>query len=124
VTGLRFYEGGSEDVPRDEQRYSQHFSSDTARYIFWVLDLEHPPPGRRIDFSIIAIYSRRNINTSIWEEIWRQTDNTYVEGDETSSYHERGYGCDEPVGCWENGYYRVDLYVEDKKIASEEFQIY
>jgi hypothetical protein len=124
VTGLRFYESGNEGVPREEQRYSQRFSSETSRYINWVLDLEYPSPGRRIDFSIIAIYYRRNVNTSTWEEIWRQTNNTYVEGDWTESYHEWSYGCDDPVGCWENGYHRVDLYVEDKKIASEEFQIY
>jgi hypothetical protein len=124
VAALRFYESGNEDVPRKEQRYSQRFSSDTTRYISWVLDLVHPSPERRIDFNIIAIYYRRNAHTSIWEEISRQTDNTYVEGDETLSYHESSYGCDDSGDCWENGYYRVDLQVEGKKIASEEFQIY
>jgi hypothetical protein len=76
VTTLKFYESGNENVPFEQRVYKQSFASETSRYIRWELRLRHPAPGRHIDFSIIAIYSRRNINTSIWEEIWRQTDNT------------------------------------------------
>jgi hypothetical protein len=122
VKALRFYEGPWEAQPRDKHVYAQRFASNTTRYIAWVLDLEFPTPGRNIDFEVTGIFYRDN-GTPSGEEIWRGTYDTNVEGDWTWSYHEGGYGFDEP-GNWEAGSYWVDLYVEGKKIASEKFEIY
>jgi hypothetical protein len=122
VIALRFYESGNEVLPFEQRVYKQSFASQTSRHIHWELHLRHPAPGRRVDFSVIAIYYR--INASMWEEIGRKTDYTYVEADWTGSYHASGYGCDDPENCWEIGTYRIDLYVEGKKIASKQFHTY
>jgi hypothetical protein len=123
VVSLRFYESDTHGLPREQQAYAQRFASDTTRYINWVLDLEHPSPGRRINYKITAIYLRDN-GTPLWEEIWRQTTkNSHVEVDWTWSYQEWSYGFGDP-GNWEIGNYRVDIYVEGKKIASAPFEIY
>jgi hypothetical protein len=122
VTALRFYESGNEFLPPEERVYAQRFGSDTSRYINWVLDLAHPAPGRRVDFKITAIYLRDN-GPGSWEEFFRQTLDAYVEGDWASSYHGWSYGFDEP-GNWEIGSYSVELHVEGKKIANEQFEIY
>jgi hypothetical protein len=123
VTELLLFESAYDPPPADQRVYAQRFASDTSRYINWELNLEHPAPGRPIDFVITAIWYQDN-GTSSWEEIFRQTLDTSIEGEWASSYHNLGYGCDDPVNCWEVGSYRVDLYVAGKMIASAPFQIY
>jgi hypothetical protein len=109
VSSLRFFESGFGVLPREQRVYAQRFGKDTTRYIHWVLDLEHPAPGRPIDYKITAIYLRDN-GTPAWEEIWQQTKDAHVEADWTWSYQEWGYGFDNP-GNWESGLYRVDIYI-------------
>jgi hypothetical protein len=122
VKALRFYESGNETLPRDKQVYAQRFAKDTTQYITWVLDLEFPAPGRRIDFEITEIWYQDK-GTSSWEEIFRDVDASHVEANWTESWHEWGYGFGNP-GNWDVGTYRVDIYVAGKQIASEQFEIY
>jgi hypothetical protein len=122
VTSLRFYKSDGVIVPSEQRVYAQRFASDTTRYINWELNLDHPAPGRPIDFQITAIYYR-DIGGS-WNEISRDPFDTYVEATWINSYHTTpGVGYKYP-GKWEIGSYRVDLYFEDKIIASEHFEIY
>jgi hypothetical protein len=123
VTELLLFESAYDPPPADQRVYAQRFASDTTRYISWELNLEHPAPGQPRDFVITAIWYQDN-GTGSWEEIFRQTLDTSIEGEWASSYHNLGYGCDDPVNCWEVGSYRVDLYVAGKMIASAPFQIY
>jgi hypothetical protein len=123
VTELLLFESAYDSPPANQRVYQQRFASDTTRYINWELNLEHPAPGHPIDFVITAIWYQDN-GTPSWEEIFRQTLDTSIEGDWTWSYYNLGYGCDDPKGCWEIDSYRVDIYVEGKMIASAPFQIY
>jgi hypothetical protein len=123
VTELLLFESAYDPPPAEQRVYQQRFASDTSRYINWELNLEHPAPGRPIDFVITAIWYQDN-GTGSWEEIFRQTKAASIEGEWTSSYHNLGYGCDDPVNCWEVGSYRVDIYVAGNMIASAPFQIY
>jgi hypothetical protein len=123
VTELLLFESTYDPPPPDQRVYQQRFASDATRYINWELNLEHPAPGQPRDFEITAIWYQDN-GTGLSEEIFQQTKDAHVEGDWTSSYHNLGYGCDDPIGCWEVGSYRVDIYVAGKMIASAPFQIY
>src|SRR5688500_16523348 len=80
VKGLRFYESSyvecrCDELPPDQRVYDQRFARETTRYINWKLNLEHPAPGRRVDFQITAVYYRAN-SANEWEEIDRQTMDT------------------------------------------------
>jgi hypothetical protein len=119
---LRFYESGyGENPPLEQIVYARRFASETSRYINWELHLSHPAPERRVDFSIIAVYYR--VNVPSWEEIWRGTLYANVEKGRLRSTHAWGISPNDSKS-WEIGTYRVDLYVEGKNIASEQFQIY
>jgi hypothetical protein len=122
VTALRFYESGYDWLPREQRVYEERFARETTRYVNWELNLEHPAPRRGVDFQITAVYLRDD-GAGSWEEIFRQTLDTSVEGDWTSSYHNHSYGFDDP-GNWAIGFYRVDIYFEGQVIASEQFAIY
>jgi hypothetical protein len=124
---LRFYESGNEDLPLEQRVYAERFARETTRYINWELNLEHPAPGRRIDFKITAVYLR-DTGAGSWEEMWRGTMDASVEADWTGSFWYWSYGFDNP-GNWATGLYRVDIYFEglgnDGQLkASEQFEIY
>jgi hypothetical protein len=118
VSAVQFYEGPHDLIVQKAQRvYRQSFDRSTTRSIYWELDLSFPPPGRRIDFPVDAIWYR-----SDGTPMTRQIISAYVLPLWPSSYHTVGYGYAEP-GHWTPGAYRVDLYFKNVRIASGTFQI-
>ncbi|MBN2244430.1 MAG: hypothetical protein JW755_01155 [Candidatus Aminicenantes bacterium] len=117
VTKVNFYEGGYEVVLYGQRVYGVRFSKSSTRAIWWELNLEHPDPGRRVDFVIEAVFYR-------WDgsEIARQINNTAVLPTWTTSYHSLGWGWKE-AGNWAAGTYRVELFVEGQQAASGTFEI-
>lgn len=115
VSQLNFYEGGYDGVAREKRQYNSSFSSSNSRYIYWELNLDHPAPGRRIDFTVDAVWTAPD-----GSEFARQTLNSYLLETWSSSYHQIGRGWREP-GNWNPGTYRVDLMVGGEKVASGSF---
>ena len=120
VTEVRFFEGSYNTPDRGERSYQTSFSRTTTRYINWELNLQFPTPGVRKDFGIESIWFN-----PYGKEIHRGTWNTYILENWISSWHNHGYGWREASSSgWVAGTYRVDLYVNSVKIASENFNIY
>jgi hypothetical protein len=118
ISGLQFYEGPHDlDLGQSQRVYRFSFDRFTTRSIYWELDLQYPPPGRRIDFQVDAIWYK-----SDGTEMTRQTNPAYVLADWKSTWHSLGFGYVEP-GHWTPGTYRVDLYFKNTRIASGTFQI-
>ena len=117
-TEVKFYEGDTNGVPYEKREYRERFARSDSRFIYWELNLNHQAPGRRIDFSIDAIWYRPD-----GSEFSRQTLNTYMEGTWTNSYHPWGRGWDEP-GNWIPGIYIVELFHKGQKIAIAAFEIF
>lgn len=123
IPGLRtpavqFFEGPHDLTLEPSKRtYRYSFDRSAARSIFWELDLNFPPPGRRIDFQVDAFWYK-----SDGTEMARQTISAYVDKDWGSSWHTLGYGWAEP-GHWIPGTYRVDFYFKNMRVASGTFQI-
>ncbi len=118
VTSLRFFESGYNAPPREQRVYSDQFDKSVTRYINWEINLEHPAPGHRIDFVIEQLWYRPNGSL-----MSRQTFNTSLNPEWTSSYFHHSYGWRNP-GNWSNGSYRVDLFVGGQKVTSGSFEIY
>jgi len=118
VSELNFYETGEKQIPKQQREYRNRFTKSRSRYIRWELSLTHPAPGRRMDFSIDAVWHRSDGSV-----INRQTSPTWVEADGKNSWHTQGWGWKEP-GNWEAGNYRVELFVEGEKVTSGSFEIY
>jgi hypothetical protein len=115
---VQFYEGPHDLTLDQSQRvYRYSFDRFTSRSIYWELDLQYPPPGRRIDFQVEAVWYR-----SDGTAMARQINSAHVEADWGSSWHSLGYGYLEP-GHWTPGTYRVDIYYRNTRIASGTFQI-
>lgn len=118
VSELNFYEKGEENIPKQQRKYRNRFSKSDTRFIRWELNLKHPDPGRRIDFDINAVWYKPD--GSVFAE---QTNSTRLEATWKSSWHAQGRGWKVP-GNWKPGNYRVDLFVEGKKVASGSFEIF
>ncbi len=120
VTHVKFFESGYDPPPMDQRSYRISFSRTGTRYVNWELTLEYPTQGKKKEFVIEHIWS--NPSTI---EIFRSTFNAYVLENWTYSHHNAGYGWREKASnTWIAGTYRVDLYVEGVKIASETFNMY
>jgi len=115
---VRFYEGLPDPAQDPAKRvYQISFDRFTARSVFWELDLAFPPPGRRIDFQLDAVWYKRD-----GSELTRQTLPVHVDSDWGSSWHTLGYGWVEG-GHWIPGSYRVDFYCGSQRVATGTFQI-
>jgi hypothetical protein len=117
VVSLRFYEGGYDKIPLGQRTYEERFSKSESRYIKWELKLKFPPPGRRIDFDIDAVWYRPDGSV-----LTPQIKKAYVESGWEGSFHTIGRGWRTP-GNWEPGKYRVELFVDGQKIAEGFFEI-
>lgn len=117
VTSIQFFEGGYDGIPYNQRVYNISFPKSSTRAIWWELNLEHPDPGRRIDFAIEAVFYR-------WDgtEIAQQVNNTAVQMTWTTSFHSLGWGWKE-AGNWAAGTYRVVLFVDGKKVGDGIFTI-
>jgi hypothetical protein len=115
ISQLNFYEGGYDGVAREQRQYNTSFSPSNSRYIYWELNLDHPAPGRRIDFTVDAVWTAPD-----GSEFARQSLGSYLLETWSSSYHQIGRGWREP-GNWNPGTYRVDLMVNGEKVASGSF---
>jgi tetratricopeptide (TPR) repeat protein len=134
VTSLRFFETPPPPnvVPRARRVYSNRFSRSQVRRIFWELDLEHPAPGRRVNFVIDSMwYSPTSTGQGT-----RLSMQASLQRDWTWSYWHYGgevigkwkviepggrvYSKEEP---WPVGPYRVDIYIGGAKVTSGTFEI-
>jgi hypothetical protein len=116
VTDLKFYEVGSETPT--QKRYSTRFSSASTRYVNYDLYLKYPIPGRRVEFETIAVYY--NSDGTV---LGRKTRQASVEAGWNASNHYDGWGA-ATAGSWKTGFYRVDIFVAGKRIASKWFEVY
>ena len=119
VSGLQFLESAFESIPDKANRvYAYTFSRATTRTIYWELDLKFPPPGRRIDFQIDAIWYNPD-----GSEMARQNYSGHVDPTWPNSFtHTFGRGW-KNAGHWTPGTYRVDLYLQKSRIASGSFVV-
>jgi hypothetical protein len=118
IAPLLFYEGPHDLTLEKSQRvYRQIFNRATARSIYWELDLTFPPPGRRIDFTLDALWYKPD-----GSELRRQTFPAHVDATWPNSWHTHGFGWVD-AGHWPPGLYRVDLLFKGVRISSGSFQI-
>jgi uncharacterized caspase-like protein len=120
ITEVKFFEGGYDSPAKDQRAYRTSFSRTGTRYVWFELNLQHPMAGERKDFVVEHIWFNPHGN-----EIFRGNLNTYILESWDNSYHNHGYGWREASSSgWVAGTYRVDLYVNGNKIASENFNVY
>lgn len=120
ITEVKFFESPYDAPPMGQRSYRSSFSRTNTRYIAWELNLAHPAPGKRNDFVVEHVWFNAQ-----GVEIFRSNFNTYIAENWATSFHNSGYGWRETsTKTWSAGAYRVDLYVDGVRIASESFNIY
>jgi hypothetical protein len=133
VVSLRFFEAGSEAPPRERRSYATEFSRASARNIVWELDLMHPAPHLWLPLPIEALLYfqdaggerivQRKVLQSAAPADWRDTYHMDYFGWENDYYYGRAGSTSPSPRRWLPGMYRVDLYVLNRKVASESFEM-
>ena len=116
VAWVKFFEGGCDASREESVVYTNVFDQQTARCIYWQLNLVFDHQPERADFEIDAVYHGPG------GVFARHTANAYVEKGWTNSQHATGEGWPQP-GNWETGNYLVEMFVGDKLIASAGFAV-
>ena len=117
VAGVKFFEDGCDASREESAVYTNAFDQQTARCIYWQLNLVFDRQPERADFEIDAVYHSPGGGVFA-----RQTANAFVEKGWTNSQHATGEGWPQP-GNWETGDYLVELFVRDELIASAGFAV-
>jgi hypothetical protein len=118
ISPVQFFEGPHDSYLDKSQRvYRTKFKSSTTRSIFWEIDLHFPKPGRRIDFTVDAIWYRPD-----GTELRHQTLAAYVDATWVDSWHTLGYGWID-AGHWPLGTYRVEFLFKGLPVSSGSFQV-
>lgn len=117
VAEVQFFEAGSKPPDRKDRQYSQVFSQQTARYIYYQVHLEHPNLSQNLNFSITAQYF--NPDDSLFGEF---NLNTGILSSWNGSFHWHGYGWSTP-GNWKTGTYKVKLFYGNQEIYQGSFSI-
>lgn len=113
---LLFFEDSMDTTNQKDRDFRFSFDADSARAIYWHLNMKHPEAGKNIPFRIDEIWYRDG------KLISKQSLDTSIDGDWISSYHYDGWGYQSP-GQWKLGAYSVDLFVNGVKITSGFFDI-
>jgi hypothetical protein len=117
VRELRFFESDGKAPPYEQRVYRKRFAKSDTKFINWELLLEHPAPGRPVNFSVKAVWHR---NQGSFDKT--QTRQCYVAPNWTSSCHSYGFGWRDKT--WKAGSYELNLYVGGEKVAVGSFEIY
>lgn len=117
VTQLRFFESGPDLPPQHQRLYLQTFAAQHARHINWELSIDHVQPRQRVDFRLSAIYYQPD-----GSELTRHVLDSHVDRGWRDSKHASGYGFP-TAGHWSPGSYRVDIFVDERIVASGRFSV-
>ena len=118
VNGLRFYETGKTPPKKKDRIYKNRFLNSDVRFICWEIQLEHPKPGRRIDFAINDIWHGPD-----GKLLKNRTRRYSMAADWVGSFYSGGHGA-VIRWPWRRGEYRVEIFIEGQKVASGSFMIY
>ena len=117
VTNLRFYETGDLTLRVNQRVYGDQFSSKTARYIYWQMDLNNLPLPEKVHMDFAAVYYGPDGSV-----INRQTSRFSDDEGGANSHYQWGIGEQQP-GYWIQGEYWVELFVDGELVAAGGFQI-
>ena len=114
VAAVKFYTGGINDTPVQQRVYGRKFSGVSTQVVRWEINITYPAPGRRIDFSVDAFCYRPDGTL-----LNRQVQSYFIQSPGTNSLLSMGLQAD----AWTPGVYRVELFVDGKKVGGGTFEI-
>jgi hypothetical protein len=117
VSPLQFF-ASIEGTPIKENRiYGTRFSGTAIHYMFWEMNLQYPSQDTRREFTIKETWSKPDHTLDHEKEITGR-----IEAGWSAAYYESGWGNDAGT-YWQPGNYQVDLFVDNRRIASGQFEI-
>lgn len=114
---FKFYEGDASGAEYAKRVYTKIFERSKTRYIHWEIFFNFTAFGQRVDYELEAVWLN-----SRGKEIRRQKLSSYIEPDWIYIYIGKGFG-NPAVNNWDVGKYTVNIFMDDKKIAGDTFEV-
>jgi len=119
IDSFRLFNSSEDPSNLADRDYGNTFSQANARIIYLEFDFSHPGPSEDVEFTINAVYFGPHGN--VYGEVGIDP---LVEAGWTSSNWILGYGFSEfDPDSWDEGDYRVFVYLDGQEIASDNFSI-
>lgn len=117
---LHFFESGYNPPKRGERTYDVKFPQKDTRYINWELGITYKAPGTRQSLKLSQRFLKPD--GSVLYEDTRNSAPFTVEAGWTSSNY--SWSCGWPSsGKWDTGIYKVEIWINDKNVANDTFEI-
>jgi hypothetical protein len=116
VTSLNFFETPAGTMPKEQRRYRKIFSR-TSRYISWELNLSYPKVTTLTPFTVHQVWRKPSGEIETEQDVI-----VSIQPGWTYSYHDWSWGTARG-GYWQPGTYRVDLYVDKRRIVSGSYDV-
>jgi len=117
VSAFNLFNAGEDPLDVSLRHYANDYSQSEARVVYCEFEFSHPGPEENLEYVMRAVYY-----DSVGEVYGEVEIEPLIEVGWTSSHWLIGFGWDDP-GKWDVGEYRVDIYLGDTKIASDQFII-
>jgi len=121
LTGINFFETGSDILPPEKRVYRTRFSGTDTRFVGWELNLKHFLHSSRIEFRITTVWYPPNLKNIDDRPIFHMK--SFILPEWESSQHSNGYGSDE-VGKLPVGAYRMEFWIGDEFVSQGQFELY
>lgn len=122
VTMLRFYSDDAQNAAynnAEKRVYQDRFSKSQTARISWELDIQFPPPGRRIPYTIETNFY--NWQGTLLDK--QMSPGCYIEASWTTAACSNSKGWETP-GKWPIGIYKVELLIDGQKVITGSFEVY
>jgi hypothetical protein len=111
LSGMRFFEGTANTVPRPDQRlYRDTFEAPNTKYVYYEISVTSTDPSKRIDLTITKSFFNAS-GIAYCQNSFR----TDIGPNETTSAFYGG--CTSPNRSWERGRYKVVVSVNGKEVV-------
>ena len=113
---ILFYESATGRIAKEQRVYQTRFSR-SARYLNWEVHLTFPKPASHTAFTIHEIWHRPDGALEKEQDFLAYIEPAW----DNSTHSSEGWGS--AKGGWIPGTYRVDFYVDKRRVAASSFEI-
>jgi WD40 repeat protein len=118
VKQMLFFESGKTIPPEEGRQYKKTFESSDTRFVGWKLALSHPQSQdqRKISVEVVCYAPDKSVGSRV------KPDKLAIAPRTSETAISSGFG-KEKGATWKKGVYKVEVFVDERKVFTDEFKV-